>query len=317
MLGGQVPDTGAPAHSVTAGVATITVATAALLISAIWALFAFLGQYTAPRNFVLKATESVASHLRAGVIDTVIYKIPMLGEMARAGLRRGESVAVSAALEGLMIIQLAYVDAARSNPIITRQPSDDRAQERTGWLGADLSAALVRAGEEYLSVEAAEHDLEAIAWTIEEAAKNAIRANQPDEARELNDGIIRLGVSSHQVRRETVNLWPQAAPSLARTQRVAQERGLLDVSAHALAGWALAVSYMLVHFGARHPGLDLSINEMSEDPPFALAADIIRSNQWQRNWTNKLGSGIEPCLEALKYAAGQPNIFLTGPTDTS
>src|SRR5206468_7770960 len=114
MLGGQVPDKGLPVHAVTAGVATIAVATVVLLVSALGALFALLGQYTAPRNFMLRATESVPSHLRHGVIDTVIYKIPMLGEMARAGLRRGESVAVTAALEGLIGIQLAYVDASRS-----------------------------------------------------------------------------------------------------------------------------------------------------------------------------------------------------------
>jgi hypothetical protein len=122
-------------------------------------------------------------------------------------------------------------------------------------------------------------------------------------------------VTSHQIRPETVNLWPQAAPSLARLERIAQEQELQDVSTQAFAGWALTVSYMLVHFGGRHPGLDLSIREMSKPPPFAGAVDVIRSVEWQRKWTNKLEAGIEPCLEALKYATGQPNIFLTGPSE--
>jgi len=317
LLGGQVPDVGKPAHSVTAGAATIAVATAALLLSALGALFALLGQYTAPRNFMLRTTESVPSHLQSGALDTVVYKIPMLGEMARAGLRRGESVAVSAALEGLTTIQLAYIEASKSDPLLTQQPSEDGKAERDGWLGTDLSATLVRAGEEGLRVGAAEHDLETIAWTTEDAAANAIRAGQTTEAAELIDGVIRLGVTSHQIRPETINLWPQAAPSLARLEHVAVDAGQPDLPGQAFAGWALTVAYVLVHFGARHPGLDLSIRELSERPPIRAAENLIRSTDWQTKWANKLEAGIDPCLEALKYATGQPNIFLAGPAATS
>jgi len=77
---------------------------------------------------------------------------------------------------------------------------------------------------------------------------------------------------------------------------------------------ALGVPHVLVHFGACRPGLDLSIPEMSAHPPFADATNLIRSTEWQRKWANKLEAGIDPCLEALKYATGQPNIFLFLPT---
>jgi hypothetical protein len=317
LLGGQVPDMGTPSHAVTSAVATVTLAAAVLIPAAANMLMALLGAYTAPRSFMLRTTEPAERYLRAGEIGLVGFRVTALGEMVRAAVRRGEGVAVTAGLEGLERLQDAYINAAAERPDVRLQHLDGAADPREGWLGIEMAESLARAGDEVLRSEAVEHDLNAVADTLERVTEAAVRAHQVPEARALLEALVRVGVSSHQVRPGTVNLWPQSAPTLARLERAAEEEGLGDLAADALAAWALVVAYPVYHFAHPHPSYFPSVEQLGASPPWKAARHMIESDDFQRAWANKLeeGSPLHPggtaiALESLRAAAQHRDIVL-------
>lgn len=311
FLGGQVPDEGAPCHAVTAATATVVLAVGSLVLSAANTLLAFLGRYTAPRSFVLRAVEDVEPLLRAGALGLVVFRVSALGEMLRSALRRGEGVAVAASLEGLSRIQQAYVAVASERPSIRFHHYDNSGDEgEEGWLGEELSVALTRAGEEALRTLAVEEDIDLIARTLEAVTATATQAGHEVEARDLIEGLARLGVSSHQVRPETINLWPHSAAALARVEALAEQADLEELAADALAAWGLVCAYPITHFGVPHPAFELSLPAFGPAPPFERARAVIERPDFGRKWNNKLELGIAAPLEVLRIAAGRLGIDL-------
>jgi hypothetical protein len=311
LLGGQVPDEGSPAHAVTAATSTVVLAVSMLVLSAANGLLALLGIYMAPRMFVLRTVEDVEPLMRAGELGLVVFRVSALGEMLRAALRRGEGVAVGASLEGMRRIQDAYNAVARTEPDIRRYGYDADSPERTeGWLGYELSGSLARAGDEALRTMAVEQDIEAIASTLEAATLRAIQEKQTAEPLALIEALIRLGVSSHQVGQQAVNLWPQSVPSLARVEAEAEAQDVDEVAAAALAGWALVCSYVATHFEIPHPSFELSLPEFGPSPPWYAARDIIESDGFQQIWSNKLERGIAVPLEVLRVTARRLGVDL-------
>jgi hypothetical protein len=316
LLGGQVPDTGHPSGAVTSAVATITLAAAVLIPFAANVLMGLLGAYTAPRSFMWRATANVDQYLKSGAIDLVAFRVTALGEMVRSAVRRGEGVAVTAGLEGLTRLQNAYIEAAAERPDVRFQRSESGGDPREGWLGIELAETLARAGDEVLRTEAVEHDLNAVAETLEGVTRAAVRAGQSAEGHALIEALIRVGTSSHQVRPQTINLWPQSAPTLARVERIAEEGGQGDLAADALAAWALVVAYPVYHFGHPHPSFFASAEQLGGAPPWSAGRQIIESGEFQRVWANKLEEaspnhpgGTAVSLEAMRLAAkhrGEP-----------
>jgi hypothetical protein len=317
LLGGQVPDTGHPSDAVTSAVATVTLAAAVLIPSAANLLMALLGAYTAPRSFMLRTTANVDQYLKAGALDLVVFRVTALGEMVRSAVRRGEGVAVTAGLEGLELLQDAYIEAAAERPEVRFLRSENRGDPGEGWLGIEMAESLVRTGDEVLRTEAVEHDLNAVADTLERVTAAAIKAHQSVEARALIEALARLGTSSHQVRPQAINLWPQSAPTLGRVERIAEEEGQRDLAASALAAWALVVAYPVYHFEYPHPLFFPSVDELGPEPPWDTAREIIGSEEFQRAWANKLEEispvhpgGTAVALESMRLAAEHRGVAL-------
>jgi hypothetical protein len=300
LLAGQVPDEGTPPEALTAGVATVTLATAFLLFRAGVVLAGLLGIYTAPRNFAREVVSNVEADLQAGVPGLVVYKVPALGEMIRAGLRRGESIVVSVALEALVDVQEAYLRAVAAGQ--PRQFASD-GQVRETWLAEDLALTLSRAGEESLRLGAAEDDVNAVAITLETVSANAIDAGLSDEAKILMEALARLGVTVHQVTPQVTNLMDKPAPALARLEARAEGIGSAELSSVAIALWATGVAYIENHFEEPHPQFARSIDEFGDAPPWQGAIDLVSSDDFYRRWETKLRYGIEPVIARIQRAA--------------
>lgn len=300
VIGAETP-AAHPAHWLTAAAATVTIAAAWLILSAILALIVGFSVYTAPVSFVQRALEDIAPLLRSNVL-LVAYKVPLFSEMAALAIRRGDSAALRAAIGGLLEFQAIYIDAARQTPSVRFKPQLGSTSSREGWLGDELSDAFVKAGEQSLKLVSNEQDNNLIADAIEAAARRAIQAGQDIEAGYLAVGLMHLGTTVHQVRAETVNLWPQSAGALARATREARMGEASELAAETLAGWALVVAYPLAHFGTPHPSFVYSVEDLGEAPPFGPARQVVLSNDWQRTWTNKMPGGFEVCLEVLDAA---------------
>jgi hypothetical protein len=111
-------------------------------------LGATLLRYTAPLSFSDLVVEDVESHLEIGAVSLVRWKVPMFEEMAKLAIRRGDSAAVSAALQGMGGITSAYVRASSVNPAARGMPfpNDDPPYTFFAWLGDDLRETLARIG---------------------------------------------------------------------------------------------------------------------------------------------------------------------------
>jgi hypothetical protein len=272
---------------ITAGAATVALAIASLIPLMAVALHGLLGAYTAPRSFALRTVEGIKDSLERGETALPVMKTRVLGEMIRAGIRRGDAPAVTAALEGLELVQADYIDVARRRESVRRHRADEGAVVE-GWLGAELRETLGRAGEEAMRSASVEQDTDAIASTLERVTRLAVEARHERESLALIEALTRLGVSSHQVRPETVNLWPQSADALARVEAAAESAGLQSVAAAALAAWAFVVAYPRYHFGQEHPAYESSRMRFGPNPPWEAARGLINSDEFQNAWRNKL-----------------------------
>jgi hypothetical protein len=305
LLGGQIPDAGPTQSAVTAAVTTLVLASVVLLAQAVATLGVQFASYTAPRNFMLAVTRGVEDFLSFGAVDFVVFRVPLLGEMARSGVRRGESVALVAALEGLLMIQDFYLRVVHARPEIQNQPAEDGSATRAGWLAQDLSAALARTGEDALKSSAAEQDMDAVAEALQTVARRFVEEGLEKEALPVVEAITRLGVTSHQVSAQAVNIWSYSAPTLARIEALAEERSQGEVAVEAAANWALVVSYAATHFGIEHPLFEPSIGEFGKQPPWDDALGRIEDVAWQQRWANKLEAGAKLPRACLEYAAGR------------
>lgn len=297
LIGGDVPDAGKPTHAVTAGIATISLASALVLLRSVANLAVLLMRYTAPRNFVLAAASNIAGYMRGGLGGLVGFRVPMLGEMIRAALRRGDGVAVVAALEGLVGFTFVYADAVSEDPSVRDLETEDGV--RSNWFAEDLATVFQRAGEEALRFGAAEPDLDAIANALETCLVAFVTAELIPEADAMLTASARLGVSSHQVSSATTNLFSYSAPTLATAEDAAEHVGERNLAARALAAWALVVSYTESHFGREHPQKSTSAKLLGSAPPWKEAADILRSEEWRVRWANKMDEGADAVVARL------------------
>jgi hypothetical protein len=303
LLSGQVPDSGEPAHLVLAAVAALMLATVRLFASVATLAAALVQRYTLPRAFPQYLVEDIDRELEGGELDFLVSRAPMLGEMARMSLRRGDSIALDHTLEATRLYQVKIAEASEETPALRRYRTVEGAV-RDGWLAEDLTTAMVRVGEEALTGSAPASDLQRIAVTLGTLASNFVRTGDQGGARRSLDGLIELGTSAHQVGQVgAINYYDEPAFQLAFVEGVAEASDLPDVAAHALAGWALCSAYPVFHFQApAHPLMAASITALGPDPPWQGARSLVESQAWQRAWANKQYHGPDPVIELLDGA---------------
>jgi hypothetical protein len=134
LISAQVPDKGTPPDALTAAAETLALASVWVLLTAARGLIAIAGEYSGPTNFVMQVVRPVRTDLRAGIIDTVVFKVALLGEAIKMGLRRRDSVTVQSALIGLNAITTSYAEAAEENLLVRMHTGSDGVP-RHGWLG--------------------------------------------------------------------------------------------------------------------------------------------------------------------------------------
>jgi hypothetical protein len=254
-----------------------------------------LGNYLAPRSFVVRCMRDVLLEMAAGATRAVDARTTALAEMLRVGIAQHEFNTVSAAADGLGQMVNMYCGLSDAIPEVRRIETPEGPVD--GWLGFELSAAFVAAGEAVLA-GASQAEYQRVVDLIDSSSFAFVRSELIEEADQMIQANIALGTSPHQVRPETVNTWPQAATTLAMIEREAEERPTMaDIARRALSGWALAVAYPEIQFGYEHPGRSFSLGALGANPPWNDALALIRSDDWRRRWANKIGAQF-PAVEA-------------------
>jgi hypothetical protein len=272
-------------------------------------LLATLLRYTAPVSFVDLATADVEDALTNGFTAVARWRVPMLEEMIKLALRRGDSAGVTAGLHGLSRIHRAYINASAKNPAARRHLIlDDETNVIEAWLGHDLRGALLRSAETSFSVPGTSDDYDFIIAEYEEALARSLAAGHDEETMALIDGLSLLGCSTLQVGAGYVNFQGRPAGVLARSERRAEEHGQDEIAAQALASWVLVCTYYTVHFSKEgqpvqpHPLWDDGIEDFGPNAPWTRADEIIGSRPWQRHWNNQMELGVGPVKDVFKLS---------------
>jgi hypothetical protein len=300
-----VPDAGEPSSAITAAAATVVLATVPVIASTAVGLPTTLVRYTAPVTFAGLVIEGVEEDLRNGFTNLVVFKVPLLGEMLRTSIRRGDSVAVGAGLQALRLFHEAYIRATAVNPGARTHVYEGEPPEEGFWFGDSLRVSLVRAGEEGLGLGAPEEDVNGIAWVLRDAAKRSLEAGQARETRAFVEGLLQMAVTVHQVTTSgTLNFFAAPTQALAGTEGKAEEVGDGEMAVRALASWGLASAYPRFHFNLpEHPTFEFDLQDLGPDPPFDAARVLVQSEEWRRRWSNKQYRGPEPVVKLLDRAA--------------
>jgi hypothetical protein len=305
LLAGQVPDTGEPSKAVTAAIAALSLATIRMIVAAAFVIPLVVQRYSLPRGFPRFVIESVESEFDGEHLDLVVMRGPMLGEMLRLSLRRGDSVAVVSTAEAIEDYTELYVKAVQRNPKLRTYTLED-GRERTRWFVEDLEAALVRAGEDGLRIQAPGADANRVAICLGSVATLLLRGDQRDDAKTCCDGLVMLATATQQVGAYT-NLFPEPAFQLAFEVGEAERNSAPDVAARALAGWGLAMAYPVVHLQVAevHPMFAASLKVLGRQPPWDEARKLVATAEWQAQFANKQYFGPDPVVDFLTVAETQ------------
>jgi hypothetical protein len=297
LLAGQVPDAGSPSNTLTAAAETLAVATIFTSLRTAYLLVVVAIRYTAPISVASRATENVDAYLAVAETGQVRWRISMLEEVAKLALRRGDSAALGAALQGILRFVTSYVEAAIHNPAARGHLLQEDGIEFAlyGWGGEDAAQALQRIGDDAFRQQAPSSDTDAPVTTLEHAAQYAVHHGLLFESERMTRALMMLGCSAHQVTAGFENLLSRPTGSLARLEAAYENAGATYFAAYALAGWMLCVSYFDGHIVNRpdeplgqHPLWDSSIASFGPHPPWMAASEIIKSTRWQQNWANQI-----------------------------
>jgi hypothetical protein len=175
-------------------------------------------------------------------------------------------------------------------------------------LSEQLCRAFTRGIQEALISNWPEEDLDALVDGLGQAVVNALDANYQRDARILMLGMTQLSTSAHQVAEGAWNQLARPASSLAIAEATAESRGFKLLAVHALACWAVAVTYPLVHVKLPHPLFDESIRLLGPNPPWDAAITLCKRPLWRRRWANKLqGDAADRLQDILNTAAALHN----------
>jgi hypothetical protein len=289
-----IPQDAGPA---VAGLALVLVlATGFTLVGAATLLPYLITRVTAPRNFALYATEDAADLLSVGATGLVVYRVGLLGEMLKRGVRAGDSLQIREALGGMQRFHDLYLQAAAENPAARVHQYDQGAA--VGWLGEEMVGALVAAGQEAIGSDIANEDANRIARTLAGFAVRSAGAGHREEYERAVDGLGELGTCTQQVKVPgVINVYSEPVWGLAHQVGPALENLDPDAAAQALATWALVIAYDVQHLATPgHVYWERSLETWPPDTPWDEARDYIDSQRFQNRWANKLAS-IHPIFE--------------------
>ncbi len=306
LLSGQVPDTVAPADELTAAVTVLMLATARLIPSIATSLPGILQRYTLPRGFPQYVVDraDLERELNQAELGLVVFRGPLLGEMLRLALRRGDSVAVRASLEAIDDFARLVIEATSAHPELRRFVTDDGA-EREGWLAEDLRVAMVAAADTALQCETSGDDLNRIARVLAGIAEAFLLAGDRASAAVCIDGLTEMSTSHVQVRSDAINVNSEPAGQLSWIEAQAEHHGDRPSATLALAGWALAAAYARYHLGAtEHPLHRRSLTNFGPVPPWrdALAHIVNEETGWQCKWATSWATSL--CRYWLSLESG-------------
>jgi len=181
-------------------------------------------QFTLPRAFPQLVVEDLDREYEGGQLELVVFRGPMLGEMLRMALRRGDSLSVQTTLEAIGDYQRAYLRARAREPGIRTFVTEGGAT-RAGWLAADLCPALVSAGEDALRLGGAGHDLNEIARVLAAMGSAFDAVGDTDDVSECIDALTSLATTHTQVSAATLNIFAEPVGQLAWLEGDAEQRG--------------------------------------------------------------------------------------------
>jgi hypothetical protein len=162
---------------------SVALATGTLIVHAATSLFRMLFDYSDPRKFRRKILEGVGRDFSKGWLGNVEYKVPLLGQMVMAGLRRGDSPTVREGLAGLLGIERSYAAAAQEGkPVRTYERGTRGVADH--WLGVDLAREFRRLSEEATRRDA-RGEAQMITQTLNDIHELAIEAGHIEEAEYL------------------------------------------------------------------------------------------------------------------------------------
>jgi len=266
-------------------------------------LTVILLRYTAPVAFAAAVLEGVESTLARGKTSRIVFRVPLFGEMMKSCIRRGDSIGTTVAVDGLIRFTQAYIRETRSNPDARSHTYDDGGTD-PAWLGEHLRAAFVRAGSDVFAQGAPDEDTDTVASGLGTCARLLIEAGYELEATSLVDGLMQQASTIHQIAPSGwINLYAKPAEELARVEQLAEDRGMQDVAARALAAWILLMSLSQTRYGLQqHPGWQIGIELLGDARPFAAAENRMRSQEWSRRWTHQMPAGLQPLLATVAAA---------------
>jgi hypothetical protein len=284
--------------SVAAFALVLMVATALTLWTAATLLPYLITRVTAPRNFVLFVLEPVEDLLTAGATGLVVYRVGLLGEMLKRGVRSGDSVQIRQALGGLDQLSTLYVSAASTNEAARVHQYDNDDEPATGWLGEELVPLVVSGGQEAIGLDIANEDGNRIASLLARFAIRSAEARHTEEYERAVDGLGELGTCTQQMKVPgLINVYSEVVFGLASQVQPALSNLGDEQAARALAVWALVIAYDVQHLGATgHVFWEQSVRMWPDDTPWSEARDRVKSEEFQNAWANKLAA-IRPIFE--------------------
>lgn len=291
--------------------AVLVLATGFTLIGAATLLPYLMTRVSAPRNFAMYATEGTAELLEVGGTGLVVYRVGLLGEMLRRGVRNGDSLQIREALQGLERFHHSYREAATVNPEARVHWSDDGESSIVGWLGQEIVPFLVSAGQEGIGADTANEDVNGISKVLAGFAVRSALAGHREEYERAVDGLVELGTCTQQLRAGVINVYSEPAWGLAEQVVPALENLDGIAAGRALARWALVIAYDVQHLGTPgHVFWERSLREWPAETPWRAAHEEIASQAFQNLWANKLAA-IRPVFNPDSDEA-DPELLLPG-----
>lgn len=274
----------------------LVLATGFTLVSAATLLPYLITRVTAPRNFALFATDGIDVLLEGGATGLVVYRVGLLGEMLKRGVRSGDSLQLREALGGLESFHQIYLDASAENPGARIHEYENASA--VGWLGEEMVSALVSAGQEAIGGDVANEDANRISRTLAGFGVRSADAGHREEYERAVDGLGELGTCTQQMKVPgLINVYSEPVYGLAAQLAPATEHLGDEAAARALAVWALVIAYDVQHLGTYgHVYWDRSLRLWPDKTPWGEAHDYTETEVFHNHWANKLAA-IRPVFE--------------------
>lgn len=289
VLGSTIPDDDNPPTWLTAGGATVVIATVLLVVNYGRFVTSIIVEYSAPRTFILLVVEPIRRLLvsRRPDLLQIRLRISVVGQSLRYALRRDDSEGTSAALEGARLIYGAYASAQEGRSHL-RQISFPDSGPIVGWVGIELSRIFVDATEEALRLSAPQNELDGLVDNLGAVTKLSIEAHQDIDTHPLVEGLLFLSMSPYQSAEGVTNYLVRTGPALASSEAIAENEGCESIAVEALAALSAAMVFFRLRSGQDHPALRECVDKLGPNPRWDEAINLVSEASWKSRWVNQL-----------------------------